>query len=70
MKKTMLWSEVVVPSATKGEDDETMVKNSTVDMTASDDDSGDGGDDDDKDKDGAATFALAGATMAAAAFMF
>ena len=69
MKKTMLWSEVVVPSATKGEDDSTMVKNSTVDMTAADD-SGDGGDDDDKDKDGAATFALAGATMAAAAFMF
>lgn len=31
-----------------------------------DDDSGD----DDKDKDGASTFALAGATVAAAAFLF
>ena len=34
------------------------------------DDDDDSGKDDKEDKDGAATFALAGATMAAAAFMF
>lgn len=68
MEKTMLWSEIVIQAANK--DDETMVNNSTVDMTKSDDDKPSDDDDKDKDKDGAATFALAGATMAAAAFMF
>lgn len=69
MENTMLWSEIVIQAS--GKQDETMVNNSTVDMTKSDDDDKPSDDDDkDKDKDGAATFALAGATMAAAAFMF